>query len=174
MTCGNIFVKNIYNNSKIKKMDTKLGIPQTQMKTIVKNLTIVLASEMVLYVKTRKFHWNVAGNSFMEMHKLFEAQYNELELIIDEVAERIGKLGDKAIGTMKEFNEHSVLKESTKDEDKEAMVKELLDNHRTLISQIRDFIKETDETDDFGTADFLTGIIQKHEAQAWILRRYNS
>lgn len=155
-------------------METKLGIPQKDIKTNIKNLTVVLASEMVLYVKTRKFHWNVSGNSFMEMHKLFEGQYNELELIIDEVAERIGKLGEKAIGTMKEFTSNSILKESTKYEDKDAMVKELLDDYRTLISNIRDFIKETEETDDFGTADFLTGIIQKHEAQAWILRRYNS
>jgi len=155
-------------------MDTKLGIPQKDMKSNIKNLTTVLASEMVLYVKTRKFHWNVAGNSFMEMHKLFENQYNELELIIDEVAERIGKLGEKAIGTMKEFNDNSILKESTKYEDKDAMVKELLADYQKLISQIRDFIKETEETDDFGTADFLTGIILKHEAQAWILRRYQS
>lgn len=154
-------------------MDTKLGIPQKELKSNIKNLTTVLASEMVLYVKTRKFHWNVTGNSFMEMHKLFEAQYNELELIIDEVAERIGKLGEKAIGTMKEFTQHSVLKESTKFEDKEAMITELLEDYRTLISQLREFIKETEETDDFGTADFLTAIIQKHEEQAWILRRYN-
>lgn len=155
-------------------MDTKLGIPQKEVKTSVKNLTVVLASEMVLYVKTRKFHWNVAGNSFMEMHKLFEAQYNELELIIDEVAERIGKLGEKAIGTMEEFNKHSVLKESTKYEERDAMVKELLADYQTLISKIREFIKEVDETDDFGTADFLTGILLKHEAQAWILRRYSN
>lgn len=154
-------------------MDTKLGMTQKDLKTNVKNLTTVLASEMVLYVKTRKFHWNVAGNSFMEMHKLFEEQYNELELIIDEVAERIGKLGENAIGTMKEFNDNSILKESSNYEEKEAMVKELLDDYRTMISKIRDFIKETEETDDFGTADFLTAIIQKHEAQAWILRRYN-
>ena len=109
----------------------------------------------------------------MEMHKLFEAQYNELELVIDEVAERIGKLGEKAIGTMVEFNKHSVLKESTKYEEKEAMIKELLSDYQSLISKIREFIKEVDETDDFGTADFLTGILRKHESQAWILRRYN-
>lgn len=154
-------------------MDTKLGIPQKEMKTSVKNLTVVLASEMVLYVKTRKFHWNVAGNSFMEMHKLFEEQYNELELIIDEVAERIGKLGEKAIGTMDEFNKQSILKESTQYEEKDAMVKELLVDYQKLISEIRTFIKEIEETDDFGTADFFTGILKKHETQAWILRRYS-
>jgi starvation-inducible DNA-binding protein len=154
-------------------MDTKIGIPQKEVKTSVKNLTVVLASEMVLYVKTRKFHWNVAGSSFMEMHKLFEGQYNELELIIDEVAERIGKLGEKAIGTMDEFNKHSILKECTTYKEKDAMIEELLADYQSLINQIRDFIKELDETDDFGTADFLTGILRKHESQAWILCRYN-
>ncbi len=163
-----------FKQLKLLKMDTKLGIPQKDIKSNIKNLTTVLASEMVLYVKTRKFHWNVSGASFMEMHKLFEDQYNELELIIDEVAERIGKLGEKAIGTMKEFTENSILKESVKYEDKEAMVSELLNDYRTLISSIREFIKETEETADFGTADFLTGIIQKHEEQAWVLRRYDN
>lgn len=154
-------------------MDTKLGIPQKEMKTSVKNLTVVLASEMVLYVKTRKFHWNVAGSSFMEMHKLFEEQYNELELIIDEIAERIGKLGEKAIGTMDEFKKYSILKESIKYEEKDGMVNELLADYQKMITQIRNFITEIAETDDFGTADFLIGILQRHEAQAWILRRYS-
>jgi starvation-inducible DNA-binding protein len=84
---------------------------------------------MVLYVKTRKFHWNVAGERFIKMHNLFEAQYNELELIIDEVAERIGKLGDKAIGTMEELNDHSILKECTKYKDK---FKKRLQNYNQL------------------------------------------
>jgi starvation-inducible DNA-binding protein len=150
-------------------MDTELGVPQKEMKSNIKNLKIVLASEMVLYVKTRKFHWNVAGERFVEMHKQLEDQYNVVELIIDEVAERIGKLGDKTIGTIEEINahsvlkDHSILKECTKYEEKDAMVKELLDNYRILIDNIKHFIKETKEKDDFGTADFLTAIIQKHE-----------
>jgi starvation-inducible DNA-binding protein len=149
-------------------MDTKLEIPQKEMSSNIKNLKIVLN------VKTRKFHWNVAGERFIKMHNLFEAQYNELELIIDEVAERIGKLGDKAIGTMEELYDHSILKECTKYEEKDAMVKELLDNYRILINKIRYSIKQTEEKDDFGTADFLTVIIQKHEEQAWILRTHNN
>lgn len=108
------------------------------------------------------------------MHKLFESQYNEIELIVNEVAERTGKLGEKAIGPMKEFLDESVLKESSKFESKEAMVKELLSDHQELTTKITEFIKKADEADDFGTADLLTGIILKHEAQAWILRRYSN
>jgi starvation-inducible DNA-binding protein len=155
-------------------METKIGIPQKEIKSNIDYLTTVLASEMVLYTKTRKFHWNVAGDSFMEIHKLFEAQYNELELIIDEVAERIGKLGAKAIGTMKEFIDNSIIDESTKYEDKAAMITELLEDYRAITSKIREFIAAVEETNDFGTTDFLTSIILKHESQTWILRRYEN
>ncbi len=75
-------------------------------------LSQILADEMVLYVKTRKFHWNVCGESFMELHKLFQEQYVQLEETIDLVAERINKLGSKTIGTLKEFSSLTNLKES--------------------------------------------------------------
>jgi starvation-inducible DNA-binding protein len=127
---------------------------------------------MLLYVKTRKFHWNVSGNSFMELHKLFENQYSELEETIDEVAERISELGGKAIGTMKEFITHSVLEESTTFDNQDIMLKELLADHEIILKQLRDFIKKTEETNDYGTADFLTAILQNHESKAWILRKY--
>ncbi len=92
--------RNIKNKN---NMIPKIGITEDHLKAANTLLSVVLSDEMTLYVKTRKFHWNVAGESFMELHKLFEAQYTELELVIDEVAERISKLGGKAIGTMNEF-----------------------------------------------------------------------
>lgn len=82
----------------------KIGLSENHLQKGTSLLSVILSDEMTLYIKTRKFHWNVAGESFMELHKLFEAQYNELEAIIDTVAERIGKLGSKTIGTMNEFS----------------------------------------------------------------------
>src|SRR5436190_17570115 len=93
-------------------MKPNIGISDKNLKNSVDLLSTVLADEMVLYIKTRKFHWNVSGESFMELHKLFEKQYKQLEESIDEIAERIGKLGDKTIGTMQEFSKLSSLKES--------------------------------------------------------------
>jgi starvation-inducible DNA-binding protein len=154
-------------------MEPKIGINKNNLEASVKKLTVVLANEMVLYVKTRKFHWNVSGNSFMELHKLFEAQYSDLEETIDEIAERITKLGSKAIGTMKEFIEHAILEESIKYEDQDKMLHELLSDHEKILKQLREFIKETEEnTNDYGTADYLTALLQRHETKAWILRKY--
>jgi starvation-inducible DNA-binding protein len=106
-------------------------------------LSIILADEMTLYIKTRKFHWNVSGQSFMELHKLFQSQYTELEETIDLIAERINKLGGKTIGTMQEFNAISRLKESPdKYPSQKEMMKELLEDHEFVITEIRKDIEK--------------------------------
>ncbi len=154
-------------------MEPKIGITKKDLNKSVDFLTVVLANEMLLYVKTRKFHWNVSGNSFMELHKLFEEHYTELEHTIDEIAERISKLGAKAIGTMQEFIDHATLKENSNNTvDQKEMINELLSDHEAILKQLREYIKEVEETNDYGTADFLTALLQSHETQAWTVRKY--
>ncbi|NHN26889.1 DNA starvation/stationary phase protection protein [Flavobacterium jejuense] len=155
-------------------LEPKIGLEKKDLSNSIKDLTIVLSNEMILYVKSRKFHWNVTGNSFMELHKLFENQYGKLEETIDEVAERISKLGGKTIGTMKEFIEHSILSEESKYVNQNQMLEELLDDHEKIIVQLRIFIENAEEHKDAGTADFLTGILLDHESKSWILRKYLS
>lgn len=157
-------------------MKPKIKITDAHLKSSIDLLSILLSDEMTLYVKTRKFHWNVAGESFMELHKLFEVQYTELEKIIDEVAERINKLGGKTIGTMSEFIQHTRIKENPNNyPGQKEMLSQLLDDHETLAGELREDIDTCDETNkDAGSADLLTKILQQHESNAWILRRYLS
>jgi starvation-inducible DNA-binding protein len=157
-------------------MKPEIGIAKKDLSDSVSMLSVVLADEVTLYTKTRKFHWNVSGESFMELHKLFQAQYTELEEIIDEVAERINKLGGKTIGTLKEFMDLTRLKESPdKYPNQKDMMKELLDDHDSVIALLREDIDViSKKNNDVGTVDFLTGVLQQHETTAWILRRYLS
>lgn len=155
-------------------MKPHIGITDKNLKNSIDLLSLTLADAMTLYTKTRKFHWNVSGESFMEMHVLFENQYKQLEVDIDEIAERIGKLGGKTIGTMTEFAEMTRLKEAPnvypaqKD-----MVKELLSDHEAVAVQLRkDITASEEENSDAGTADFLTSLLLQHESTAWKLRRY--
>ena len=110
----------------------------------------------------------------MELHKLFQTQYTELEETVDLVAERISKLGGKTIGTMKEFTKLSRLTESPdKYASQKEMLKELLEDHELVIVQLRKDIEEsTEKSKDAGTTDFITGIMEQHETTAWVLRRY--
>ena len=157
-------------------MTVKIGISELNLKKSINLLTIVLSDEMTLYIKTRKFHWNVAGESFMELHKLFESQYTDLEVVVDIVAERINKLGGETIGTMNEFTLLSrIVEHPNKYPVQKAMITELLSDHETLIEDLRkDIDLCAEENHDAGTADMLTGIMQQHESIAWILRRYLS
>ena len=155
-------------------MKPSIGITEKKLQKITTLLAVILADEMVLYNKTRKFHWNVRGESFMELHKLFQAQYTELEEVIDLVAERINKLGSKTIGTLKEYLALTRLSESpdTYPAQKE-MLTELLNDHESIIRSIRNDIEEMDEKyHEAVTIDFLTGLMAQHETTAWVLRRY--
>ncbi len=155
-------------------MKLNIGISEKNLKSSADLLSKVLATEMTLYVKTRKAHWNVTGESFMELHKLFENQYKQLEASIDEVAERIGKLGHKTIGTMQEFSKASSIKENPgKYVASKNLLVELLKDHETIIIMLRKGIDDcTEKNKDAGTADFLTGTMEQHETIAWTLRRY--
>ena len=157
-------------------MIPKIGLSEINLQRSIDLLSVVLSDEMTLYIKTRKFHWNVAGESFMELHKLFEGQYTQLEIVIDEVAERVSKLGGKTIGTMNEFTLLSrIVEHPNKYPVQKAMILELLNDHELLIAELRKDIDVcTDDNHDAGTADLLTRILQQHETIAWILRRYLS
>ncbi|MCL6460659.1 MAG: DNA starvation/stationary phase protection protein [Flavobacterium micromati] len=155
-------------------MKVKIGITEAHLKNGISMLSSALANQMTLYVKLRKFHWNVYGPSFMEFHLLFEGQYKKLEKAIDETAERIGKLGGKTIGTLKEFADLTVIKESPNEyPEQKDMLKELIADHETMIIQMRKDVDSSEEDNkDTGTADFLTRLMLDHETMAWKLRRY--
>ena len=110
----------------------------------------------------------------MELHLLFEEQYNHVAEAVDEVAERISTLGGTAIGTTTEFAKESQLKETSgKVPDTQGMLKELVGDHESIVKSLREKLDDCEEKyGDAGTADFLTGLMQEHEKMAWKLRKY--
>ncbi len=64
------------------------------------------------------------------------------------------------------------LTEETRDKnDSAGFIKDLLENHETIIIHMREHIDRfADDLHDQGTSDFITGLIEKHEKMAWMLR----
>jgi len=155
-----------------ESQETNIGIVESNKQSVANELNKLLADEFVLYTKTRKFHWNVEGPQFHDLHLFFEKQYNQLALIIDEVAERIRKLGHYALGAMKHYlKEASLMENEDKENTAESMLQELLDDHETIIRRLRsDIEKFQDKYKDAGSADFITGLVEQHETMAWMLR----
>jgi starvation-inducible DNA-binding protein len=155
-------------------MDTNIGLSNAHRHGVVAILTALLADEYVLYTKTRNYHWNVVGPQFNDLHKFFEEQYNELNTIVDEVAERARTLGENAIGTLAEFLERTRLAEQPGQyPPARDMLANLLADQENVIRQLRVDLETCAGTyQDIGTNDFLTGLMEQHEKMAWMLRAF--
>ncbi len=167
-------LKNASDNGHTKSdVGIDIGIKNKERKAVTELLTEALADTMVLTAKTRKFHWNVTGIHFMQLHLLFDTQYNELSAATDEIAERIRSLGELTIGSLKEVLERATLKENNQSKvSATKMLQELTDDHEAVIRSLRKKIDTIDLLGDTGTADFLTGLLENHEKTAWFLRSH--
>lgn len=154
-------------------MKTNIGIPEEDLKAVASELNKVLADEYVLYTKTRNYHWNVEGSNFMEMHNFYESQSEELDEIIDDVAERVRALGEYSQGRMKDFTMLTQLDEPTYTSKQDQQLKNLLHDHEAIIQNLRKLVTLfADKHKDHGTSDFVTGLMEKHEKMAWFVRSY--
>ena len=149
-----------------------IGIAQQDREGVVSLLTSLLADEYVLYTKTRNYHWNVVSPHFNDYHKFFEGQYGELEVFIDDIAERIRQLGGKATATLEELKSITRLKEHPgKYPDDKKMFSNLAEDHESIIRNLRvDLVKSDQSFHDMGTSDFLTGLMEQHEKMLWMIR----
>jgi len=147
------------------------GLDQNSRNAVAEALNGVLADSYTLYQKTHAYHWNVTGPQFHTLHVMFEEQYREIWAALDELAERVRALGLYAPASGKVFSELSIL-ESAESEPPAAsqMVKNLLEDHETLIRRTREALDIAGEANDAATEDLLTVRIQTHEKTAWILR----
>jgi len=166
--------ENIENEAAVLKKELKMagiGLPQEKRIKVAQQLQKLLANVYVLYVKTQKFHWNVEGKHFHDLHSMFGDQYEQLAGYTDAIAERIRALEVEAIGTVTEFHEYATLTEYPgRNPSEQDMIIELLEDYETIIKQLRPDIDLTTEVNDMGTNNFLADLLMKLEKTAWMLR----
>ncbi len=164
------------NNSTNLKMQVEIqpniGLDYQAQLAVVKILNITLADEALLTLKTRNAHWNVSGAGFLELHYLlFNSQYEQLNDISDEIAERARMLGGIAIGSLHEIIRSTRLQEQP---GKTPDLMDLLADHEALIRFLREDAKKCSEDyEDEGTFELMIGVMRLHEKMAWMLRSYN-
>lgn len=152
---------------------TDIGVKDDARKKIVETLNMRLSDEYVLYTKTRKYHWNVIGPRFHQLHEFFKEQYEILDEMVDEIAERARQLGGKSLGTLDEFARNSSINEEPgKNPDAQTMISNLLNDHERVIKTLRKNADEAEELEDMVTNDFFLEAAQKHEKMAWMLRAH--
>jgi starvation-inducible DNA-binding protein len=147
-----------------------IGIPEADRANIAAGLSRVLADTYTLYLKTHNFHWNVTGPMFNTLHLMFEAQYTELALAVDLIAERIRSLGFPAPGSYSEYAKLTSIPEAEGVPSAEVMIAQLVEGQEAVVCTARAVFPLADAANDEPTADLLTQRLQIHEKNAWMLR----
>ena len=151
-------------------MAIDIGIKAQDRKAIAHGLSRLLADTYTLYLKTHNFHWNVTGPMFQTLHLMFETQYNELALAVDQIAERIRALGYPAPGSYADYAKLASIKDAKGVPGATKMIQELVAGQEAVVRTARSVFPIAEKSNDEPTADLLTQRMQIHEKTAWMLR----
>ena len=136
---------------------------------VIKALSKLLADSYTLYLKTHNYHWNVTGPMFTTLHTLFETQYTEYALAVDEIAERIRALGAPAPGSYSQFVELASVKEDRTVPKATAMIENLVADQAAVTASARQVVRAAEEVQDDASVDLGVRRIDVHEKNAWML-----
>ena len=137
-------------------MKVDIGIPDEERGAIAEGLSRLLADSYTLYLKTHNYHWNVTGPQFSTLHTLFEQQYTELAIAVDDIAERIRALGHPAPGSYTAFAALSSVPEESGAPKATDMIRRLVEGQETIVRTAREVFPLVDAAHDEPSADLLT------------------
>jgi starvation-inducible DNA-binding protein len=150
----------------------EIGLEVKESKILVEKLNELLANYEVYYQNLRNFHWNVSGPNFFELHAKFEELYNDANMGIDEVAERILTLGARPLSSFEEYLKTSKIKEAKELMEPKHMVEIVKSNLQTLLKLERETLEAAEESNDEGTASLMSDYITAKEKVIWMLSAY--
>lgn len=156
----------------MKKGLNHIGLNAAKSKKLAAELNSLLTNLQVFYMNTRGYHWNIKGDKFFELHVKFEELYNDLALKIDEVAERILTLGETPVHAYSDYLKLGHIREQKNVTDGKTALKQVVDSLGVLLEIERRILEMSDEANDTGTNDLMTGYIGEQEKRVWMYTSY--
>jgi starvation-inducible DNA-binding protein len=155
-------------------MNTKnsIGLESGSVQLIIDRLNDLLANHQVYYANLRGLHWDIQGDKFIELHELYEDHYNCEASTIDEVAERIIKLGGHPENRYSEYIKCTDVKETHHVSDWKVGVSYVIASQKTLLEKYRNLFITASEAHDAGTVLLVMKHISDIETNLWKLTVY--
>src|SRR6201996_1607967 len=120
------------------RLQTQTDLSGNAVPEIAEALNGLVADSYALYTKTKNFHWRVSGPHFRDYHLLFDEQAAEIFASIDDLAERVRKIGAKTVHSIGEIARLSTIKDNDKDFVSPAdMLAELMTDNKQVIKRMR-------------------------------------
>ncbi len=139
-------------------------------KALAEAMNGLLADGFALYLKTKNFHWHVAGPHFREYHLLLDDHATQILAITDAIAERVRKNGHRTLTSIGDI----ARRQSVSDNDKsgvsaEAMLKELRDDNLAFVATLRAVKELAGQAGDNATDGIVDDWTDQAQERAWFL-----
>ncbi|RKS25075.1 starvation-inducible DNA-binding protein [Flavobacterium endophyticum] len=149
-----------------------LGLPVKETEEISNDLNILLSSFQVYYQNLRGIHWNIRGKRFFDLHVKFEELYNDAQLKIDLIAERVLTIGGKPLHTFEDYIKNNKLKVGKNISVDEEAVHLIVTSLSDLLKIERDLLTKSAEANDEGTNSMMSDFIKEQEKTIWMMKAW--
>jgi starvation-inducible DNA-binding protein len=150
--------------------DVADGFSPANVDKLSESLNALLADCFALYMKTKNFHWHMTGPHFRDWHLMLDEQATQIYAITDDIAERVRKIGGTTIKSIGQIARLQRIQDSDEPGPApEEMLKELLTDNRTLITQLRSAHTVCALADDYASTAMIEVWIDEAERRAWFL-----
>ena len=149
-----------------------LGLPIKESEELVNELNGLLSNYQIYYQNLRGLHWNIRGKRFFDLHIKFEELYNDSQIKIDLIPERVLTLGGVPLHTFSDYIANSKLKVGkniSKDVD---AIQLILESLSTLLQIERVILNKSGAINDEGTNAMMSDFIAEQEKTNWMLKAW--
>lgn len=149
-----------------------LGLPIKETEILVAELNILLSSFQVYYQNLRGLHWNIRGKRFFDLHLKFEELYNDSQLKIDLIAERVLTLGGIPLHTFDDYIKNSKIKVGKNIHNDEEAIALIVNSLTELLKVERIILSQSGTIDDEGTNSMMSDFIKEQEKTIWMMKAW--
>ena len=124
-----------------------------------------LVNEMfAFYAKLHKYHWNVVGQNFFDLHKMFGAMYEDVWENIDKTAEYI-----RILGVMADIRPPASVGSASTDMQ---MVDDVLRANESMLVMLKSAEEAADYYEHCDIENFMADRIDQHNKWDWQLKSF--
>jgi starvation-inducible DNA-binding protein len=151
---------------------TSIGLPEKEAEVLATELNSLLANFQIYYQNLRGLHWNIRGRRFFDLHIKFEELYNDSQLKIDLIAERVLTLDAIPLHTFEDYIKYNKLQIGKNIQNDVKAIELILDSLVKLLTIERVILKKASKIDDEGTTSMMSDFISEQEKTIWMMKAW--
>ena len=149
-----------------------LGLPIKETEILVAELNILLANFQVYYQNLRGLHWNIRGKNFFDLHLKFEELYNDSQIKIDLIAERVLTLGGTPLHTFEDYSKNNKLEVGKNIHTDVDAINLIVSSLSQLLIIERVILNQAGDINDEGTNAMMSDFIAEQEKTIWMMQAW--